>query len=154
MVSLFYQRANFRTKPLATLRKLGHKRGLAGQRGRRRCRALIPSVRGCIWCEAMPLVICSPFPLSLPLSATRQTADRPTLDCAMQRQTCSPAALSIPLRYHDFVILLIIIEHDSGKAVGGQRRQAFLLCPLFIRKDRRKTTKNDTAHAPDRQRGK
>ena len=68
----------------------------------------------------------------------------------MQRQTCSPAALSIPLRYHDFVIILII-EHDSGKAVSGQRRQAFLLRPLFIGKDRRKTTKNDTAHAPDRE---
>ena len=86
-----------------------------------------------------------------PLSATQQTADRPTLDCAMQQQTCSPAALSIPLRYLDFVIILIIIEHDSGKAVCGHRRQASLLRPLFIGQDKRKTTKNDTAHAPDRE---
>ena len=29
--------------------------------------------------------------------------------------------------------------------------RAFLLCPLFIGQDKRKTTKNDTAHAPDRE---
>ena len=106
--------------------------------------------RQCPSLFVLPLVL-----LSLSLSRfqrlDRPPTDRPTLDCAMQRQTCSPAALSIPLRYLDFVIILII-EHDSGKAVGGHRRQAFLLRPLFIgrmRERRQKTTLH--MHQTDRE---